>query len=74
MLFIFQLGQDGLIKFFSLRFLHQKYGNKHEFAFTNVPFRHNSACIIQKWLKFKRVINGRLAYISSIFPNGSKII
>ena len=23
-------------------------------AFTNVPFRHNSACVIQKWLIFKR--------------------
>ena len=24
--------------------------------FTNVPFRHDSACDIQKWLRFKRVI------------------
>ena len=43
-------------------------------ASTNVPFKHNSACIIQKWLRFKRVIIVRLAYILLIFPNGSKII
>ena len=43
-------------------------------AFTNVPFSHNSACVIQKWLKLKRVITVRLACISEIFPNGSKII
>ena len=39
-------------------------------AFTNVPFRHISTCIIQKWLKFKKVITVRLAYILLIFPNG----
>ena len=34
-------------------------------AFTNLPFRHNSPCVIQKWLEFERVINKiRLAYIS----------
>ena len=33
-------------------------------AFTNVPVRHNSVSIIQKWLRFKRVIIVRLAYIS----------
>ena len=34
-------------------------------AFTNVPFRHNSACVmIKKWLKFKSVITVRLTYIS----------
>ena len=43
-------------------------------AFTNVPFRHNSACIIQKLLRIKRIIIVRLAYISLIFPNGSRII
>ena len=43
-------------------------------AFTNVPLRHNSACVIQKWLRFKRVITVRLAYISKIFRNGSKLI
>ena len=43
-------------------------------AFTNVPFRHNSACVIQKWLKFKRVIIVRLAYISYIFPNRSMTV
>ena len=26
-------------------------------AFTNVPFIHNSACVIQKWLRLKRVIS-----------------
>ena len=40
--------------------------------FTNIPFRHNSACIIQQWLRFKRVITVGLAHISWIFPNGSK--
>ena len=44
-------------------------------VFTNVPFRCNSACVIEKWLRFKRVvITIRLAYISKIFPNGSIII
>ena len=43
-------------------------------AFKNVPFRHNSACIVQKWLRFKRVTIVRLAYISLIFPNRSNII
>ena len=26
-------------------------------GFTNVPFRHNSAYVIQKWLKFKRLLS-----------------
>ena len=43
-------------------------------TFTNVPFRHDSACAIQKWLRFKRVISVRFAYISEMFPSGSKII
>ena len=43
-------------------------------AFTNVPFRHYAVCVIQKWLRFKRVATVRLGYISYIFPNGSKII
>ena len=43
-------------------------------AFTNVLFRHNSACVIQKWLTLKRIITVTLSYISWIFPNGSKII
>ena len=35
-------------------------------AFTNVPFRHNSACVrIKKWLRFKRVITDK--YISNIY-------
>ena len=34
-------------------------------AFANVPFRHNSACVMtKKWLRFKRVITVRLVYIS----------
>ena len=34
-------------------------------AFTNVSFRHNSACVmIKKWLRLKRVITDRLVYIS----------
>ena len=41
-------------------------------AFTNLPFRHNSTCIIQRWLRFKKVITVRLACISLIFPNRSK--
>ena len=32
-------------------------------AFRNVSFRHNSAYVIQKWLRFKRVITVRLAYV-----------
>ena len=33
---------------------------------TNVSFKHNSACVIQKWVRFKTVIIVRLAYIISI--------
>ena len=43
-------------------------------AFTNVPFRVSSACITQKWFRFKRIITVGLEYISKIFPSGSKII
>ena len=33
-------------------------------AFTNVPFRDNSAYVIKKWLRFKRVvITVRVGYI-----------
>ena len=36
-------------------------------VFTNVPSRHNSAQVIQKRLKFKRVvITFKLAYVSSL--------
>ena len=43
-------------------------------AFTNVPFRHDLVYVIQKWLKFKRVVIAfKLAYISQIFYNGSEI-
>ena len=31
-------------------------------TFTNVPFRRNSACVmIEKWLRFRRVITVRLS-------------
>ena len=33
-------------------------------AFTNVPLRHSSAHVIQKWLRFKRLMIVRLEYIS----------
>ena len=33
-------------------------------AFTNPPLRHGSACVIQKWLRFERVITVRLTNIS----------
>ena len=33
-------------------------------AFTNVPLRHSSAHVIQKWLRSKRLIIVRLEYIS----------
>ena len=36
-----------------------------ELAFKKMSYRHNSTCVIQKWLRFKRVITVRLAYISS---------
>ena len=61
-----KLWTGGLIKFFLLGFSYLKCGNKH--------FRHNSACIIQKWLRLKRIIIVRLSHISLTFPNGSKII
>ena len=43
-------------------------------AFTYLPFTHNSACIIQKFISIRRTLIVRLAYISLIFPYGSKII
>ena len=33
-------------------------------AFTNVPFRHNLTCAIQKLLRLKRVITDILPYFS----------
>ena len=34
-------------------------------VFTNVPIRHNSAYVIEKWLEFKKVVTTvRLTYIS----------
>ena len=63
-----------LIKLFLVWFhKYLKYGNM-KLAFTNAPCRHNSAGIIQKWLRLKRLIIVRLGYISLIFPNGCKII
>ena len=67
--------RTGRVSFFSGIFISKKTVRNMKLAFTNVSFRHNSACVIQKWLKFRRVIiTVRLAYILSIFPNGSKII
>ena len=43
-------------------------------AFRNVPFRRKPTCVIQKQLRFKKAITARLAYMSHIFPDGSKII
>ena len=37
---------------------------KMNLAFTNVPFRHNFVCFIQKWFRFKEVITVRLGNIS----------
>ena len=64
-----------VIKVFSWDFYNYlKNGSKHETCFTNVSCRHNSAYFIQLWLRLKSVIAARLAYISQIFPSGSKII
>ena len=44
------LRQEGVIKFFSSDiFINMKL------AFIN-PFRYNSACVVQKWLRFKGVV------------------
>ena len=60
--FLFQLiilgcfGQEEFIIFFSRTF--HKYLKKtvrNKLAFKNVLFIHNSACVTQKWLRFKRV-------------------
>ena len=57
------LGREGMVnKVFS--YIFKKIGTNMKLAFKNVPFRHNSAFVIQKWLRFKRVITVRLAYIS----------
>ena len=37
-------------------FISRKMVENMKLAFRNVPFRHNSAYIIQKGLKFKRVV------------------
>ena len=31
-------------------------------TFTNVPFRHNSACVVEKWLRFERVITVHISH------------
>ena len=56
------LGTTSVNKVFTLGFFINDY--KHENNFTNVPFRHSSACVIQKWLEFKRVITIKLWYIA----------
>ena len=46
-------------------FMSKKMVANIKLAFTNVPFRQKSPYVIQKWLKFKRmVITFRLVYIS----------
>ena len=45
-------------------FISKKIVTNMKLAFTNVPFRYYSACVIQKWLRLKRAITVRLAYIS----------
>ena len=46
-------------------FKSKKMVTNMKLATTNVPFRHNSACVIQKWLRFKwMIILVRLVYIS----------
>ena len=60
------LGTGRVNKVFSQDFHknRKKMVTNMKFAFTNVSFKHNSACVIQKWLRFKRVITVKLAYIS----------
>ena len=41
-------------------------------AFTNVTFRHKSACAIQKWLRFKSHHCQISIYL--MFPKVSKVI
>ena len=61
--------QQDMVKFYHKNL--KKIVTNMKLAFTNVPFRHNSSCVmINKWLRFKLVIRVRLAYISEIFPNG----
>ena len=45
----------GKIKFFLLGFSIKLITNR-KLGFTNVPFRYNAVCVIQKWLRFKRVV------------------
>ena len=61
-----RLGQEGSIRFFLLGFLQisKEMVTNMKLAFTNVLFRHNSACVIQKWLTLKRIITVTLSYIS----------
>ena len=59
------LVQERLIKFFSLGFskISKKWQQTWNFLL-QMSVRHNSACVIQKWLRFKIVITVRLTYIS----------
>ena len=43
--------------------MYKKMVTNTKLAFSNVLFRHNIACVIQKWLRFTRVSTVRLAYI-----------
>ena len=65
----FMLLWTGWVKVFSpMIFISKKIVTNMKFAFTNVLFRHNLACVmIKKWLRFKRVITVRLVYLINIF-------
>ena len=55
--------QQDMVKFYHKNL--KKIVTNIKLAFTNVPFRHNSSCVmIKKCLRFKLVITFRLAYIS----------
>ena len=60
------LGTGRVNKVFLLGFseISKKMVANMKLAFTNVPFRHSSARVVQKRLRFKKVITVRLAYIS----------
>ena len=63
---LIMLGTGRVSKDFSPAiFVSKKMVANIKLAFRNASFRHNSAYVIQKWLKFKRmVITFRLVYIS----------
>ena len=59
------LGTGRVNKVFSPRiFISKKMVTNMKLAFANVSFKHNSAYFIKKWLRLKRIVTVRLAYIS----------